>query len=149
MYAAGIRYLYPCGKLFFPIVQELKNATEQVNSVFCFENFRPGVVLLSDTEDPNQGIIVSCANRERADEKTKRYVQNAKIVCYICNMSEPTKPQPFELSIDKDFYIRFFNDHYFVDGILNKNFAYGTYPTEEERHHIVSQFKADILSKLK
>ena len=64
-------------------------------------------------------------------------------------MSEPTKPQPFELSIDKDFYIRFFNDHYFVDGILNKNFAYGTYPTEEERQHIVSQFKADILSKLK
>ena len=135
--------------VFFPIVQELKKAVEQVNSVFCFENFGPGVVLLSNTEDPNQGIIVSCANRKKADEKTKFYVQNAKIVCYICNMSEPTKPQPFELSIDKDFYIRFFNDHYFVDGILNKNFAYGTYPTEEERQHIVSQFKADILSKLK
>ena len=135
--------------VFFPIVQELKNAVEQVNSVFCFENFGPGIVLLSYTEDPTLGITVSCANREKADEKTKFYAQNAKIVCYICNMSQPTKPQPFELDIDKDFYIRFFNDHYFVDGILNKNFAYGTYPTEEERHHIVSQFKADILSKLK
>ena len=41
-----------------------------------------------------------------------------------------------------------FDDHYFVDGILNKNFAYGTYPTEKERQQIVSQFKEDILSKL-
>ena len=66
--------------VFFPIVQELKKAVEQVNSVFCFENFRPGVVLLSNTEDPTLGITVSCANREKADEKTKFYVQNAKIV---------------------------------------------------------------------
>ena len=28
-------------------------------------------------------------------------------------------------------------------------FAYGTYPTEKERQQIVSQFKEDILSKLK
>ena len=42
----------------------------------------------------------------------------------------------------------FFDDHYFVDGILNKNFAYGTYPTEKERQQIVSLFKEDVLNKL-
>lgn len=57
-------------------------------------------------------------------------------------------PKPFIVSIEKEFYVRFFDDHYFVDGILNKNFAYGTYPTEKERQYIVSQFKEDILNKL-
>lgn len=42
-----------------------------------------------------------------------------------------------------------FEDHYFVDGILNKNFAYGTYPSEEEKKGIISQFKHDILEDLK
>ena len=134
--------------VFFPIVQELHNVMEQVNSIFRFEDYGPGVLLLSNTDNPNEGPIISMTNRKDADERMKYYVQNAKIVCYICHISGPTKPQRFNLDIDKDFYIRFFDDHYFVDGILNKNFAYGTYPSEKERLQIVSQFKDDILNKL-
>lgn len=133
--------------VFFPITQELQNVMDQVNSVFNFENYGPGIILLSNTETLDDGILITPVNRDDADERTQYYAKNAKIICYHCDVSMPTKPQRFELVIDKDFYIRFFEDHYFVDGILNKNFAYGTYPTEKERQEIVSQFKADILEK--
>ena len=133
--------------VFFPITQELQNVMDQVNSVFSFENYGPGIILLSNTETLDDGILITPVNRDDADERTQYYAKNAKIICYHCDVSMPTKPQRFELVIDKDFYIRFFEDHYFVDGILNKNFAYGTYPTEKERQEIVSQFKADILEK--
>ena len=33
--------------------------------------------------------------------------------------------------------------------LVTKSFAYGTYPTEKERQQIVSQFKEEILNKLK
>ena len=61
----------------------------------------------------------------------------------------PTNPKSVTAKIEKTFYITFFDDHYFVDGILNKNFAYGFYPTEAEKAEIVSQFKQDILKELK
>ena len=133
--------------VFFPIAQELQSVMDQVNSVFSFENYSPGIMLLSNTDTLDGGIIITPVNRDDADERTQYYAKNAKLICYHCDVSMPTKPQRFELVIDKDFYIRFFEDHYFVDGILNKNFAYGTYPTEKERQGIVSQFKADILEK--
>ena len=58
-------------------------------------------------------------------------------------------PKHNQLNFKKKFYVTFFEDHYFVDGILNKNFAYGTYPTTEERKAIVRQFKDDLLDTLK
>ena len=68
----------------------------------------------------------------------------------FCNqMAGVQHPKDVYIIIEKSFYITFFDDHYFVDGILNKNFAYGSYPTEKEKGQIVSQFKQDILSELK
>ena len=60
-----------------------------------------------------------------------------------------SKTKEIDLTIDKKFYITFFDDHYFADGILNKNFPYGKYPTEEDKRQIVSQFKQYILNELK
>ena len=60
----------------------------------------------------------------------------------------PRHPYAVDTEIKKQFYILFFDDHYFVDGILNKDFPYGKYPSEEEKQKIVSQFKEDILTEL-
>ena len=51
--------------------------------------------------------------------------------------------------ITQKFFIAFFHDHYFVDGILNKNFPYGKYPTDDEKQQSVSQFEQDILQAIK
>ena len=135
--------------IFFPIAIELRKAIEQANAVFHFRSFMPGRISISKTNS-KYGICFTTEVTDRNDtnETLQEFVSQAQSVWYECQAYDSQSPTPFPLTIEKDFYIRFFDDHYFVDGILNKNFAYGTYPTEKERQQIVSQFKEDILSKL-
>ena len=136
--------------IFFPITIELRKAIEQANAVFHFRSFMPGRISISKT-DSKYGICFTTEVTDRNDtnERLQEFVSQAQSVWYECQAYDPQIPTPFQLTIEKDFYVRLFDDHYFVDGILNKNFAYGTYPTEKERQQIISQFKEDILSKLK
>ena len=67
---------------------------------------------------------------------------------YYCELMNPRHPRAVNFEIKKQFYITFFDDHYFVDGILNKDFPYGKYPSETEKQEIISQFKEDILKEL-
>ena len=67
---------------------------------------------------------------------------------FTCKMMSPQEPRRPDFSLEKAFYVRFFDGHYFVDGILNKNFPYGKYPSEAEKQQIVLQFKKDILEEI-
>ena len=135
--------------VFFPIAIELRKAIEQANAVFHFRSFMPGRITISRIDNRYaSSIVTEVTDRNHADEKLQDVVSEARSVWYECQAYDSQSPKPFQLTIEKEFYIRFFDDHYFVDGILNKNFAYGTYPTERERQQIVSQFKEDILGKL-
>ena len=135
--------------VFFPIATELRKAIEQANAVFNFRSFMPGRISISkiDTKYASS-IITEVTDRTNTNERLQEFVCEARSVWYECQAYDSQSPKPFQVTIEKDFFIRFFDDHYFVDGILNKNFAYGTYPTMKERQQIVGQFKEDILSKL-
>ena len=87
--------------------------------------------------------------RDTHNPQILEYVSNAGSMWYRCELYGPQRPRLVKMNITKTFYITFFEDHYFVDGILNKNFVYGNYPSEEEKREIVSQFKKDILTILK
>ena len=135
--------------VFFPIVIELRKAMEQANTVFDFRSFMPGRITISKIDTKYAAnITTEVTDRNNKDERLQEFVSQARSVWYECQAYDPQTPKPFPLTIEKEFYIRFFDDHYFVDGILNKNFAYGTYPTEKERQQIVSLFKEDVLNKL-
>lgn len=135
--------------VFFPIAIELRKAIEQADTVFDFRSFMPSRISISKTETKYASCITTeVTNRNNTNERLQEFVSQAQSVWYECQAYDSQNPKPFQLTIEKDFYIRFFDDHYFVDGILNKNFAYGTYPTEKERQQIISKFKEDILSKL-
>jgi Fic family protein len=135
--------------VFFPIAIELRKAIEQADTVFDFRSFMPSRISISKTETKYASCITTeVTNRNITNERLQEFVSQAQSVWYECQAYDSQNPKPFQLTIEKDFYIRFFDDHYFVDGILNKNFAYGTYPTEKERQQIISKFKEDILSKL-
>jgi len=134
--------------VFFPVAIELRKAMEQANAVFKFRSFMPGRISISKTETKYSSCITTeVTNRNNTSEKLQECVSQARSVWFECQAYDSQSPKPFPLTIEKDFYIRFFDDYYFVDGILNKNFAYGTYPSEKERLQIVSQFKEDILNK--
>jgi hypothetical protein len=94
------------------------------------------------------GLGLGEVTRDTNNPQIREFVNNAKSMWYSCELMNPRHPRPVNFEIAKQFYITFFEDHYFVDGILNKDFPYGTYPSEEERRQIVSQFKEDIIKEL-
>lgn len=134
--------------VFFPLLNEFTKTVENTNSVFNFSQVEQWS-LISKNRTQKDSLSLNGVFRDTADSQMKDFVNNAKSMWYICKMQNPQNPQSTDLKIEKEFYITFFDKHYFVDGILNKNFPYGKYPSEEERKEIVSQFKKDILTALK
>lgn len=134
--------------VFFPLVEEFEKAITTANDVFRFSQTIRGNYL-SKSNDYKGGLHVNYVMRGTNNMQVNEYVSSAKSIWYVCEIFNPQNPRYVEMKIKKEFYISFFDDHYFVDGILNKNFPYGTYPTEEEKGEIVSQFKQSILAELK
>ena len=134
--------------VFFPLVEGFEKSISVTNDVFRFSQTIRGNYL-SKTDNYKGGLHVNGVMRNTKDTQVNEYVNSAKSICYVCEMLNPQNPRYTEMKIKKNFYISFFKDHYFVNGILNKNFPYGSYPTEEEKGQVVSQFKQDILTELK
>ena len=134
--------------VFFPLVEDFEKAVATASDVFRFSQTIRGNYL-SKTNGYKGGLHVNYVMRGTNNIQVNEYVSSAKSIWYVCEIFNPQNPRCVEMKIEKKFYISFFDDHYFVDGILNKNFSYGTYPTEEEKGEIVSQFKQSILAELK
>lgn len=134
--------------VYFPLVEDFEKAYSTANEVFRFSQSMRGNYL-SKTKSYKGGLHVNFVMRGTNNLQVKEYISEAQSIWYVCEIMNPMHPVYRSIKIEKKFYIGFFDDHYFVDGILNKNFPYGSYPTEEEKKQIVSQFKQDLLSELK
>ena len=134
--------------VFLPLAAEMASIAETTHSVFVFEEKQTDI-LLSPTRNRNEGERLQLDDPITVTSVPSAQLQQAESAWFVCKLTSPQAPRRKGVTIERFFYIAFFNDHYFVDGILNKNFPYGTYPTEEEKREIVSQFKQDILAELK
>ena len=134
--------------VFFPIAGEFNKSIHQTADIFKFCQTQ-SFCQISKTKDWIGGLGLGKVFRNTNNSQIIDFVNHAKSMWYNCELMNPRHPRAVNFEIKKQFYISFFDDHYFVDGILNKNFPYGTYPTEEEKGEIVSQFKQSILAELK
>ena len=134
--------------VFLPVSEDFCKAVDGLNEVFRFSYLEKSN-LLSKTSEPKGGLHVNRVMRQASDSQTSEFIDEAHSMWFTCTMMQPQDPQRPDFKMEKAFYVLFFEDHYFVDGILNKNFPYGKYPTEDEKRQIVSQFKKDILEELK
>lgn len=134
--------------VFFPIAGEFNKSIHQTADIFKFCQTQ-SFCQISKTKDWIGGLGLGKVFRNTNNSQIIDFVNHAKSMWYNCELMNPRHPRIVNFEIKKQFYISFFDDHYFVDGILNKNFPYGTYPTEEEKSEIVSQFKQSILTELK
>ena len=134
--------------VFFPLSEAFNKAVDGLNEVFRFSCLAKSN-LLSKTASTIGGLTLNQVMRQSDYRTIREFVDGAQSMWFTCRMMAPQDPCRPDFKMEKTFYIRFFEDHYFVDGILNKNFPYGKYPTEEEKRQIVSQFKKDILEELK
>ena len=133
--------------VFFPISKEFNKTIEKTAEIFSFSQIQ-SFCQLSKTKNKDGGLGLGMVYRNTTNPQIIDYVNNAKSMWYECELMNPRHPYAVDTEIKKQFYILFFDDHYFVDGILNKDFPYGKYPSEEEKQKIVSQFKEDILTEL-
>ena len=134
--------------VYFPLVEDFEKAIHTANDVFRFSQMQ-WYNLLSKTKEMRGGLHVNQVMRGTQNSQVLDFVNNAQSMWFGCELMNPMHPTSMQFQIEKRFYITFFEDHYFVDGILNRNFPYGKYPTEEDKQKIVSQFKKDILDELK
>lgn len=134
--------------VFLPLAEEFSKAVDSLNSVFRFSSAAK-MNRLSKTADAAGGLHVNEVMRSFNDTKVADYVDHAQSMWFTCKMTDPQEPHRPGFNLEKAFYIRFFDDYYFVDGILNKNFPYGKYPTEEDKRNLVSQFKQDLIDELR
>ncbi len=134
--------------VFLPISEAFCKAVDGLNEVFRFSQLEKWN-LLSKTAEANGGLHIGQVMRHTDDCQMSEFIDKAHSMWFKCTMMSPQDPSRPDFKMEKAFYVRFFDDHYFVDGILNKNFPYGKYPTEDEKRQIVSQFKKDILEELK
>ena len=135
--------------VYFPIEKDLAKAVNMVSEAFQFGSVYISNIL-SKTLNYKGGIPVNQVSRETTNSQILDYAANARSMWFksdLCGNSNSTTNPVCE--INKTFYITFFEDHYFVNGILNKNFAYGKYPTAEDRMRIISHFKQELLQELK
>lgn len=134
--------------VFFPIAREFNKSIDQTADIFKFCQTQSSCQI-SKTKDWIGGLGLGKVFRNTDNSQIIDFVNHAKSMWYNCELMNPRHPRAVDFEIKRQFYISFFDDHYFVDGILNKNFPYGTYPTEEEKGEIISQFKQSILAELK
>ncbi|MCQ2258859.1 MAG: Fic family protein [Bacteroidaceae bacterium] len=134
--------------VYFPLVEGFEKAIHTANDVFRFSQMQ-WYNLLSKTKEMRGGLHINQVMRGTQNSQIMDFVNNAQSMWFGCELMNPMHPTSMLFQIEKRFYITFFEDHYFVDGILNKNFPYGKYPTEEDKQKIVAQFKKDILEELK
>lgn len=134
--------------VFMPLSEAFGTAVDGLNSVFRFSHMEKSN-RLSKSADAKEGLGLNRIARNGNDSLLNDYIDHAQSVWFSCAMHAPQDPDFPDFRMEKTFYIRFFEDHYFIDGILNKNFPYGQYPTEADKQRIVSQFKSDILNELR
>lgn len=134
--------------VYFPLAKGFETALKTVNDVFRFSHTEWGN-FLSKTQELTLPLNVNQVLRQTTDSQLLAYIREAKSIWFRCKLQSPQQPVASDIAIEKRFYIQFFEDHYFVDGIMNKNFAYGTYPAEQDKEQIAAHFKKEILKELK
>ena len=133
--------------VFLPLAAEMASVIETTDSVFAFKQ-KLVAYILSPTKDRNDRERLELEDTMTTASVSPSLLQKAESAWFLGRLESPQVPKREGVIIERAFYITFFDDHYFVDGILNKDFPYGKYPSEAEKQEIISQFKEDILKEL-
>lgn len=134
--------------VYFPLVAGFDKAIDTANDVFRFSQTSRGN-FLSKTSDKTGGLQINQVMRGFDNAQVYDFVNHAKSIWFDAELINPMHPKYVNYTISKKFYITFFEDHYFVDGILNMNYPYGKYPKDTDLNAIISNFKQDLLAELK
>ena len=131
---------------YFPLEKQISEALKPAGSFFSYGSHSN---LISKTENKAGSLHLNFVQRDTTNSQIRDYVSNAKAFFFHYELKYP-KPeyQIEELNIEVLFRINFEEDHYTVSCLDDKQFSYGTYPSEKEIEMIVSSYKTEVLDKI-
>ncbi|MDR2912655.1 MAG: Fic family protein [Alistipes sp.] len=93
--------------------------------------------------------LIYNADRNYSDVEMDDFISNAKYVHLSIYLEHPKREYSLgNLDIKINFVVEFEDSYYTINSLNNKQFSYGTYPSEEEIGQIVSGYKTDVLNKI-
>ena len=133
---------------YFPVVNAISEVLETTRKHFQFSQTM-WANYLSKSESYIGGLHVNSVMRDDRDFKLLDFVRNAKSMWFRFELLSLLKPVIAPIKLTGAFQIVFNEDNYMVRELNNKQFLYGSYPSEEEMIMIVKQFQDKIKLELK
>lgn len=128
---------------YFPLENKIIEALASARDMFS-DNPRSNIL----SAEGNQ-VILNEVQLENPNSQDEYLMSNAKKMCFSYELRKPKVEYNLgDLSISLQHTIRFEQDHYLVSCLDNKQFDYETYPTEEERKRIVSDYQEKVKNEI-
>jgi Fic family protein len=132
--------------LYFPTEKRIMKALQPAVSFFStMHNYNQ----LSKNLNRIGCLTLNDIDRNTTNEKIKDFVSNAKSMQFYLHLQDPKREYNMDnVDIKIEFSIIFDDEYYIVNPLNNKQFSYGTYPSEEELEKIVTTYKTEVLYKI-
>lgn len=134
--------------VFFPITNSISAVLETTRKHFQFSQTM-WANYLSKSESYIGGLHVNNVMRDYMNYQLVDFVRNAQSMWFRYELFNLFKPVVAPIKLTGSFQILFKEDYYLVRELNNKQFLYGSYPTEEEMKTVVKQFQDKIKQDLK
>ncbi len=133
---------------YFPMVKALCSVLETTCKHFQFSQTM-WANYLSKSVSYVGGVHINSVMRDDRNPQLLDLVRNAKSMWFRYELCNLFKPVAFPIKLTGSFQLLFNEENYSVRELNNKQFLYGSYPTEEELKRIVTQFQDKIKAALK
>ncbi len=131
---------------YFPLQKKIVDSLKPATSFFshyALSNLISKSYMMSDT------IHINNIYRDTNNTQINDFVSNAKTFFFKYEMKSPKLEYKIEdLEISIMFDIKFEDYYYTVSNLKNKQFDYGSYPSDEEVDGIIRKYKEEVLEKI-
>lgn len=130
---------------YFPLTEKIAKVLKPLTDIFS-----QSLVwhFLSKTSKKNQGLLLHKEMEDSNDSELVDYVKNAKLLTFCYELKEPKVKGLNVQNIVVDMTISFMETGYKILWIPNKEFAYGSFPSEEDNKNILMFFKNLLIQKI-
>ncbi len=133
---------------YFPIVKSISEVLETTKKHFRFSQTM-WANYLSKSDSYVGGVHINSVTREDRDSQVADFIRNAKSIWFRYELLNLFEPIAASVKLTGSLKILFNEESYTVRELNNKQFPYGSYPTEEEMKTVVKQFQDKLKAELK
>jgi Fic family protein len=130
---------------YFPLTESIRTKVKAVLNLFGQTSYSN---LLSKSSDKNEGISLTKEMRTSKNSDVYDYIKNAKSVSFCYSLMRPKDINMNPSIITVKMTIRFFEKSYGIEWLNNKEYSYGSFPSEEDSKQIIGIFQNTLMQRI-